>query len=61
MESDVAATLEACLNSKKAWDDRTVAEQVQPQLPLPPGLPQHAVNLTEYDQLLTREVCYDPA
>ena len=61
MESDVAATLEACLSSKNTWDDQTVAEQVQPQLPLPPGLPQHAVNLIEYDQLLTREVCYDAA
>jgi hypothetical protein len=61
MESDVAAALEACLSSKKAWDDQTVAEQVQPQLPLPPGLTQHTVNLTEYDRLLSRQVCYDPA
>jgi hypothetical protein len=61
MESDVAAALEACLSSKKAWDDQTVAEEVQPQLPLPPGLTQHTVNLTEYDRLLSREVCYDPA
>jgi len=61
METNVAATLEAFLSSKNAWNDQTVAEQVQPQLPVPPGLTQHTVNLTEYDRLLTREVCYDPA
>jgi hypothetical protein len=61
LESDVAATLEALLNSKNAWDDQTVAEQVQPQIPVPPSLTQHTVNLSEYDRLLTREVCYDPA
>jgi len=61
METDVAATLETLLNCKRAWDDQTVAEQVQPQLPLPPGLIEHTVNLTEYDQLLKRELCYDPA
>jgi len=61
MESDVAAALEALLSSKNPWDDQTVAELVQPDLPVPPGLTQHAVNLTEYDRLLTREVCYDPA
>ena len=61
METDVAATLEALLSSKSAWDDQTVAEQVQPQLPMPPDLAQHTVNLTEYDQLLNQELCYDPA
>jgi len=61
METDVAATLEALLSSKSAWDDQTVAEQVQPQLPLPPDLAEHIVNLTEYDHLLKRELCYDPA
>ena len=61
METDVAAALEALLNAKTLWDDQTVVEQVQPQLPVPPGLTQHTVNLTEYDQLLNREVCYDPA
>jgi hypothetical protein len=61
LESDVAATLQALLCSKKGWDDQTVAEQVQPQLPVPPGLTQHNVNLSEYDRLLTREVCYEPA
>ena len=61
METDVAATLEALLSAKNTWDDQTVAEQVQPQLPVPPGLTQHTVNLTEYDQLLNQETCYDPA
>ncbi len=61
MESDVAVTLEALLSSKSTWDDQTVAKEVQPQLPLPPGLTEHTVNLTEYDQLLTQELCYDPA
>jgi transposase InsO family protein len=61
LESDVAATLEALLRSKKSWDDQTVSEQVQPQLPVPPGLTQHSVNLSEYDRLLNGEVCYDPA
>lgn len=36
LESDVAVTLEGLLSSNKAWDDQTVAEQVQPQLPAPP-------------------------
>jgi transposase InsO family protein len=61
METDVAATLEALLSSKSAWDDQTVAEQVQPQLPMPPDLTEHTVNLTEYDQLLNQELCYDSA
>jgi hypothetical protein len=61
LESDVTATLEALLSTKKAWDDRTVAAQVQPQLPVPPGLTQPIVNLTEYDRLLSREGCHDPA
>jgi len=61
MEADVAATLEALLSSRNAWDDQTVAEQVQPQLPAPPGLAEHTVNLTEYDQLLNQDLCYDPA
>lgn len=56
LESDVAVTLEGLLSSNKAWDDQTVAEQVQPQLPAPPSLTQHSVNLSAYDRLLTREV-----
>ncbi|MBC8262525.1 MAG: transposase family protein [Anaerolineales bacterium] len=61
METDVAATLEVLLSTEIAWDDQTVAEQVQPQLPVLPSLAQHTVNLAEYDQLLNRELCYDPA
>jgi hypothetical protein len=61
METDVAATLEVLLSSEIAWDDQTVAEQVQPQLPVLPSLAPHTVNLAEYDQLLNLELCYDPA
>jgi hypothetical protein len=61
MESDVATALEALLASKNSWDDRTVAEKVQPQFPVPPGLAQQQVNLTEYDRLLKQEICYEPA
>jgi len=61
METDVASTLETLLSSRCAWDDQTVAEQVQPQLPMPPDLAEHTVNLAEYDHLLQRELCYDPA
>ena len=61
METDVAAALEGLLSSKIVWDDQTVAKQVQPELPVPPGLTQHTVNLMDYDQLLNRELCYDPA
>jgi transposase InsO family protein len=61
METDVADALETLLKSKSVWNDQTVAEQVQPQLPAPPALTEHTVNLDEYDQLLTRELCYDPA
>jgi hypothetical protein len=61
LETDVAAVLEALLSTKTVWDDQTVADQVQPWLPAPPRLTQHAINLTEYDQLLNCEVCCDPA
>jgi hypothetical protein len=61
LETDVAAVLEALLNKETVWDDQTVADQVQPWLPALPGLTQQAVNLSEYDQLLSCEVCCDPA
>jgi hypothetical protein len=61
LESDVAATLEVLLSTQHAWDDQTVAEQVQPELPVPPSLTQPSVNLAEYDRLLTREVYDVPA
>jgi hypothetical protein len=61
LETDVAAVLEALLSKETVWDDQTVADQVQPWLPALPGLTQQAVNLSEYDQLLSCEVCCDPA
>jgi hypothetical protein len=61
MESDVTAALEALLACKTAWDDQTVAEQVQPLRPAIPNLEGDTVNLRAYDQLLSREVCHDPA
>jgi hypothetical protein len=61
LETDVAAVLEELLASKKIWDDQTVAERVQPLHPTIPSLEENTVNLKEYDQLLSQEVCYDPA
>jgi len=61
LETDVAAVLEELLASQKSWDDRTVAEQVQPPDYQLPDLEKHTVNLEEYDQLLSKEVSYDPA
>jgi hypothetical protein len=58
METDVAAALEDLLNSKMTWDDQTVAERVQPLQPMIPSLETSIVNLAEYDQLLSQEVCY---
>lgn len=61
LETDVAAVLEELLASKESWDDQTIAERVQPSHPKIPGLEENPVNLKEYDQLLSQEVCYDPA
>jgi hypothetical protein len=61
LETDVAAVLEELLASQKSWDDRTVAEQVHPPDYRLPDLEKHTVNLEEYDQLLSKEVSYDPA
>lgn len=61
LETDVAAVLEALLSQEAVWDDQTVADQVQPWLPALPGLTQPAVDLSEYDRLLSCEVCCDPA
>ncbi len=61
LETDVAAVLEELLASQKSWDDQTVAEQVQPPDYQLPDLEKHTVNLEEYDQLLSKEVSYDPA
>jgi hypothetical protein len=61
MESDVAALLTELLASKTAWNDQTVAERVQPLQPQIPNLEQPPLNLREYDQLLSLEICYDRA
>jgi hypothetical protein len=54
LETDVAATLEELLASRKTWDDQTVAERVQQPLQSRiPNLGEQTVNLKEYDQLLT--------
>ena len=60
LETDVAAVLEELLASNEIWDDQTVAERVQPPHPKTPYLEATAVNLKEYDQLLSQEVCYAP-
>jgi hypothetical protein len=61
LETDVAAVLEELLASKAVWDDQSVAERVQPLQPSIPGLEENRVNLKEYDQLLSQELCYDQA
>jgi transposase InsO family protein len=61
LETDVAAVLEELLASQEIWDDQTLAERVQPLYPTIPSLEENTVNLKEYDQLLSQEVCYDPA
>lgn len=60
METDVAAVLEDLLASGTTWNDQTVAERVQPQL-MTPTMEMPPVDLSTYDQLLGREVCYDAA
>jgi hypothetical protein len=61
LESDVAAVLEELLASGQVWDVQTVADRVDPQQPQIPDLKISAVNLQEYDRLLSQEVCCDPA
>jgi len=61
LETDVAAVLEALLSSGSAWDEQTVATCVQPPPAVIPKLSQPMVDLSEYDQLLDQEVCYDRA
>jgi hypothetical protein len=58
LESDVAAVLEELLSTPQPWDDRTVAERVQPLQPCIPGLAVNTVNLKDYDRLLSPEVCH---
>jgi hypothetical protein len=61
LETDVTAVLEELLASKQVWDDQTVADRVYPQQSKIPDLKINPVNLQEYDRLLSREVCCDPA
>ena len=46
--------LELLLSSKSDWDDQRVAELVQPVSARLPKLTPQAVNLAEYDQLLSQ-------
>jgi transposase len=57
LEADVAAALTCLLESPDPWDDTTVADLVQPQLPPAPDLEPLTVDLQPYDQLLP-EVAY---
>jgi hypothetical protein len=52
LEADVAAALECLLETTDPWDDTTVADLVQPQLPAAPDLAPLTVDLHAYDQLL---------
>jgi hypothetical protein len=56
LETDVADTLELLLACPQDWDDQSVAERVQPIRSDLPDLHQPAVNLSDYDQLLSQEV-----
>ena len=58
-ESDVAKALADLLASKERWDDQTVSVLVQPPQGEIPTLEPGIVNPTNYDQLLSQEVCYD--
>ncbi|NQU65969.1 MAG: DDE-type integrase/transposase/recombinase [SAR324 cluster bacterium] len=57
LEIDVADTLKDLLGSNGKWDDRTVANRVQPLIPEIPQMTENIVNLKEYDQLLKEELC----
>jgi hypothetical protein len=61
LESDVEAVLAELLSTKTVWNDQTVATRVQPVSVQIPVLEAPLVNLDEYDQLLSLEVCYDYA
>lgn len=52
LEADVGAALVCLLEATDVWDDTTVAELVQPQLPPVPELLPLTVDLQPYDQLL---------
>ena len=55
-ESNVASILEQLLATSSAWDERSVAAQLPRTLPALPALLPGCVNLSDYDQLLGREV-----
>jgi len=57
LEADVAAALTCLLEAPDPWDDTSVADLVQPQLPPAPDLAPLTVDLQPYDQLLP-EVAY---
>jgi hypothetical protein len=61
LETDVAVVLEELMASTQTWDDQTVADRVYPRQSKIPDLKANAVNLQEYDRLLSREVCHDAA
>ena len=52
LEADVAAALTDLLATTTPWDDTTVADLVQPQLPPAPDLAPLTIDLQSYDQLL---------
>jgi hypothetical protein len=55
-ESEVAMALEQLLATATAWDERSVAAKLSRALPALPTLLPGTVNLSDYDQLLGREV-----
>ena len=55
-ESEVAMILEQLLATSSTWDERSVVAQLPRTLPALPALLPGCVNLSDYDQLLGREV-----
>ncbi len=56
LETDVADALERLLAGPHNWDEAALAELVQPIPVSLPDLQPQAINLSDYDQLLSREV-----
>lgn len=56
LETDVADALEQLLAGPHNWDEAALAELVQPILVNLPDLQPQAINLSDYDQLLSLEV-----
>ena len=61
LESDVEAVLVELLAAKTPWNDQTVAARVQPLEIQIPDLKMPPIDLSNYDQLLSLEACYDYA